>query len=1230
MSNLWFNDDGFSLGQPPGDNDMMGSMFDDISDLPGQQLSQHSPAPRPGQQQQQTPGQQQPQAPPQTQLQQLPQPQQLPQTQAQPQMGDPMMDFQPELFAKQDKSPLMYMRQPESVSPGMNQQFMARAKQDQLAKMRQQVMHQQMLQRNSKQYNNASQMLQRNQLLVGQGNQLNLSLANANQLGQNNVGLVNQGNQSQQNHAGQNQALNNTNSPGQGQSQFNRNPSNSSNMSQNMPNMQSIPNAQNMRGMSNAQNMQGMSNAQNMQNLSQNMQSGPSMPNMANQNPNAPKLSSAQVAQLQHELFQMTISDFMARRGTPITQPPTINNKRVNLLVLHILSRKIGGPQAVLKLLQTLNQPTLQVTEWTSVCQKLGLLEGIDPLNVAAKLQVEKLLGLCYLQYILPYEQYTLTEDGLKDIQARRMQFQRQLFMRLQQRQGRQNQFQNNQTQRSLNHGSPTPNQYTPALNQPLNQNQNQNQNQPLNQNVNQNQNQVHNENTNPNQNQSPNVNQSHTLLQNQNVQSQSAQTFQSPHLDSAKALQSPGLQMQSPFSGFVASPANQPSPAISANSHRLSNASNHTSPSVQSPHHTGSRSNSVKQSIPTRFANDSAATPQEQAPETPQGEPNTIKKYVPIKVLADTLGSGSLKTVSDLGDEIELTKPVYLFAPELGSLNIHALVMSLKNYTHHNPGETFSALNTLLVTTTDPNFLFKISDAPEILDALVDLGSKILDQVLLKPSNAPDYLDISYSSNDGIDSVFNKYVHGGGMKGEDLTLVVDSLTAEIVEDEDSDIEIDELFSPEEIASELAELLESGPEETDTCEMPDFMTGLQMFREENKHHFSKIQTKSATDERIYLVDALITVTMTLRNLSFTENAGSNMVLNKPFKKFLFRIIKSIVTTPSVFIFQRKRLCLLKDCLLILDRVAFLMELETLEEAFLVFLLVSAFGPKLDDHEDEPERRYSIPSAPFDVFTYLPCAVDVFTKLLVREPKNRALFQAILTGTMSTSLSSNNPNASSITISPQDSRSTRKLMVSYLKGNETAIRQGIFLSRAFMLLMSCIPYTAYAGNGVETTRFVFQRSSTVLQALFGAKLLIDLVPMEEVNGNLTCLPCSWLASNVQILLFNFTKNTFSLITESVKFARSTAEHRVLSFVGFKALVVVNSLVASVVILKKAMAENELSAERTAELEKNLGKFKDLYRVQPEADFVLNAILAATIDPDVAHEVMRFRGLMAQVQ
>ncbi|KAI5292180.1 hypothetical protein KEM56_006361, partial [Ascosphaera pollenicola] len=117
-----------------------------------------------------------------------------------------------------------------------------------------------------------------------------------------------------------------------------------------------------------------------------------------------------------------------------------------------------------------------------------------------------------------------------------------------------------------------------------------------------------------------------------------------------------------------------------------------------------------------------------------------------------------------------------------------------------------------------------------------------------------------------------------------------------------------------------------------------------------------------------------------------------------------------------------------------------MELETLEEAFLVFLLVSAFGPKLDDHEDEPERRYSIPSAPFDVFTYLPCAVDVFTKLLVREPKNRALFQAILTGTMSTSLSSNNPNASSITISPQDSRSTRKLMVSYLKGNETAIRQ----------------------------------------------------------------------------------------------------------------------------------------------------------------------------------------------
>ncbi|KAF8001795.1 hypothetical protein HF325_004296 [Metschnikowia pulcherrima] len=261
------------------------------------------------------------------------------------------------------------------------------------------------------------------------------------------------------------------------------------------------------------------------------------------------KPSPAQVAQLQHELFQMTLNDFMNRRGTPITQTPVINRKKINLFVLDILGRKIGGPQVVLKHIQMLNQ-------------KLNADHGVE---------------------------LHLSEVGIPNIAKRRQ---------------------------------------------------------------------------------------------------------------SSAAGQTPSQQPETPA--------------------RIT------------PHESNGH---VK--------------------------PNTIKKYVPIKKESSAYNDWVLKSVSDLGDEIELTKPVYLFAPELGSLNIHALVMSLKNYTRCNPGEASSALNTLLVTTTDPNFAFSLTDAPELLDALVGLGQKILDQITTFEKSSSDYVEVRSQVSDAIESTFGKYVDG-------------------------------------------------------------------------------------------------------------------------------------------------------------------------------------------------------------------------------------------------------------------------------------------------------------------------------------------------------------------------------------------------------------------------------------------------------------------------------------
>lgn len=1103
-----------------------------------------------------------------------------------------------------------------------------RQKQEQLMKMRQQIMHQQMV------HSQQKAQLRQQPELAGTRHSPHVNNADPQMLGAGYppmAGNVNQ-NLNQNFNNGNNGGMNNFNMPGGPQG-----PGNmpfGGNMGNQMENVSS-PHGQ-MQGQANAKGrakqgmtFEGMAQGANQnlaenrmganQNLAQNLGqgfdssaqmgqfgSGPQGPGNKNfmpgaptpggdnafpggnpgaanapnapNNPNAPKLTQSQFALLQYELLQMTLMDFMNRRGTPITQPPMVNNKKINLLILHLLTRKIGGAQAVLRHLQTLNQPSPQVTDWTNLCKKLGLLEGIDVTsNVMAKQQIEKLVGTVYLQYILPYEQYDSTEEGRKDLQTRRVQFQRQLYLRFQQQQHQQLQRQQGQTGQPLG-GQPMPQRPQQNLEEQAQKPQpgiQQDRNSPLNQ-----------------------------------FQA-SAQGGQSPHASVG------------------------PSPAAVLRKQSQVSRSNQDSPALQSPYmqqQGPSRSGSVTQRLASAQLRQDAATPRrlvagEAAPEVVSGDPNTIKKYVPIKESTDTYGSMTLKSISDISAEIELTKPVYLFAPELGSLNIHALTMSLKNYSSVNPGEVYSALNTLLVTTTDANCQFKISDAPELLDALATVGLRVLSQITNKSSSQELVSEVDDQPKGPIDAIFNKYVKKGEMRGEDIVYNVDSLTAELIEDDDSDIEVDEVFSPEKIVSELPEITSDSPDYS-SFDVPDFLTGLLAFKEENKHHFSKIQTKSATDNQIFLVDLLITVTMTLRNLSFTGDSRALMASNEYYRELIFKTIKAVSVHPKAFVFQRKRFCLLKDSLVMLSQISLLMELESLEEAFLSFLLVTAFAPKLDEHEDDPKKACLIPGALIDVHTYLPYGVDTFTKLLVREPKSRAYIQAILTGTLNITSSAEHPSASSVVVAPEDHHETKKLVLAYLKGNEQALKSGVLITRAFKLMMGVIPFTV---SGIEFTRFALQRSATTLQALFGAKLIIDLIPSDEINANLDKLPLWWLSDNVQLLMSYFTKNTLSLITESVKFPRHTQEHKILSCVGTRALTVVNSLLGRAQVIKEALERGEFeNLPEKQKIEEALKKLEALYRVLPESEFVLNTLLAPSMDADVAQEVLRLHGLIDQFQ
>lgn len=649
-----------------------------------------------------------------------------------------------------------------------------------------------------------------------------------------------------------------------------------------------------------------------------------------------------------------------------------------------------------------------------------------------------------------------------------------------------------------------------------------------------------------------------------------------------------------------VPTPApNQQSPMISSaptphQQRKLSRTSNsvNNSPNVSSPFHNTPRQVPAPAPAPVQTAASMPPpTPVTAKSQTTKADAHILKNYTPFKKIVETHGPFNIKELSQLSTEIEVTKPVYLFAPELGIINLQALTMSVKSNSGIQSSEVVNALNTLLVATSDVNYAFQIKDIMELLDALSSLGKDVLNKIVgVNTEEDCVNADVTkLSANGRIDDIFNRYVKG---QGEDILYVVNSLTGEVVSDDE---DIEELFSvcddgnlesPIDKLTDLLDVLE--------FHLDDYLTALKNFKSENKHHFSKLQTRSATDDQILLVDELITITMILRNISFAEYNKEPMAGNRLFKDLLFSTVKSVALNNDKFVFSRKRLCLLKDCLLMLDNISLFTHLHTLEEAFLSFVLVASFGPKIED-------QYKISRCNIETHSYFAFGLDAFTKLMVREPYNRSLIQAVLNGTLNSSMTG-------YSVSLQDQEYTRKLIKAYNKDYKSAS----LLSQAFQMYMSILPFDA---NTFELSKFIFMRSPTISQMLFGAKLLIDMVPVDDLNTHHNKLSLYWLLENRELLLGNFARIVVALSTETGKFPRESPEHKVLSLVLRKALVVINSLVDNAVLAK------EIGDLRHTDLMESLTDCLAFPRIIPDAILTLDTFLAPTIDTNLGKEVVR---------
>jgi len=179
---------------------------------------------------------------------------------------------------------------------------------------------------------------------------------------------------------------------------------------------------------------------------------------------------------------------------------------------------------------------------------------------------------------------------------------------------------------------------------------------------------------------------------------------------------------------------------------------------------------------------------------------------------------------------------------------------------------------------------------------------------------------------------------------------------------------------------------------------------------------------------------------------------------------------------------------------------------------------------------------------------------------------------------------------------------------------------MLLTRSFRLMMSVIPFEA---NSFEFSKLIFSRAPTLSQALFGTKLLIDLAPVEDGVSQLHKLTVLWLIKNKELILCNFSRLTLALVSETVKFARESNEHKVLTLVLVKAIAVVNSLAANLVACREFLGDDD------AEIIAGIKDISHLPRIKPDSKLTLETYISPAIDGFLSKEVIRLHNLLKDI-
>lgn len=182
--------------------------------------------------------------------------------------------------------------------------------------------------------------------------------------------------------------------------------------------------------------------------------------------------------------------------------------------------------------------------------------------------------------------------------------------------------------------------------------------------------------------------------------------------------------------------------------------------------------------------------------------------------------------------------------------------------------------------------------------------------------------------------------------------------------------------------------------------LPPYVDLLHECRSEAEDFERGVHIKSYQNRQLMLIEELSTLSMILRNMSFINGGrvcynNLYMATCSHFLDYLFTMIESIGTHPDVFLLSRKRLCLMKDILIIFANISHALEIRNEREFVLLMALCFSFCGQLT----ESDKADSFLTAKLDpiIDKYQLHSVDVLSKILCGSANNRLVLKNVIGG-----------------------------------------------------------------------------------------------------------------------------------------------------------------------------------------------------------------------------------------